>query len=288
MTGHHAPVPRHRPLRGQSPHLLAVSLVTLGAACATAPAASRAPGTAPAPGATAGRILSRSTTIDGLQYPYQVYVPAAAGAQRAPVILSLHGAGERGADGQLQTMVGLGPVVRGRVADFPAIVVMPQAPRDSLWNGAPARAALAALDASMAEFNGDPARVYLTGISMGGYGTFQLAFDQPDRFAAIVPVCPGILPPRPGANIRVLGVPEDSTAYEVVAARLAKTPVWIFHGGADMALPAEGSRRIFAALKSAGGNPRYTEYPLVGHNSWEAAYNEPALWEWLFAQRRGR
>ena len=286
MPGRHASAPRHRLLRGQALQLLAVSLVTLGTACASAPASSSPPGTPPSPRAATGRILSRSTTIDGLQYPYQVYVPATAGAQRTAVILSLHGAGERGADGQLQTMVGLGPVVRGRVADFPAIVVMPQAPRDSLWNGAPARAALAALDASIAEFSGDPDRVYLTGISMGGYGTFQLAFDNPDRFAALVPVCPGILPPRPGANIRVLGVPEDSTAYAVVAARLARTPIWLFHGSADMALPAEGSRRIFAALKAAGGNPRYTEYPLVGHNSWEAAYNEPELWEWLFKQRR--
>ena len=236
-----------------------------------------------------GRIVSRSTTVDGLQYPYQVYVPLTAGRQRSRVILSLHGAGERGSDGQLQTMVGLGPVVRGRVADFPAIVVMPQAPRDSLWNGAPARAALAALDAAMAEFNGDPDRVYLTGISMGGYGTFQLAFDNPGRFAALVPVCAGIVPPRPGAGIRVLGVPDDPTAaYATVAARLAKIPVWLFHGSADMALPAEGSRSIFEALKAAGGNPRYTEYPLVGHNSWEAAYNEPELWRWLFAQERGR
>src|SRR5439155_1277158 len=121
----------------------------------------------------------------------------------------LHGAGERGADGDLQTMVGLGPVVKGRAESFPAVVVLPQAPRDSVWSGAPARAAMQALDAALREFRGDSARVYLTGLSMGGYGTWQLALEHPGRFAALVPICGGIRSPSALASIRVAGVPAD-------------------------------------------------------------------------------
>src|SRR5205823_5096046 len=126
---------------------------------------------------------------------------------------------------------GRGPVVKGRAESFPAVVVLPQAPRDSVWSGAPARAAMQALEAVLREFRGDSARVYLTGLSMGGYGTWELALEHPGRFAALVPICGGIRSPSALASIRVAGVPADAAdPYAYVAARLADTPVWLFHG----------------------------------------------------------
>src|SRR5881409_3697910 len=257
------------------------SLLLAGFACHAA----RPGGTTPA----ATGFVGRTTTVDGMLYRYQVFVPRGTDrGARPPVILSLHGAGERGTDGQLQTMVGLGPVVKGRAESFPAVVVLPQAPRDSVWSGAPARAAMQALDAALREFRGDSARVYLTGLSMGGYGTWQLALEHAGRFAALVPICGGIRSPSALASIRVAGVPADAAdTYAYVAARLVDTPVWLFHGDADGAVPVSESRSMAQALRQASGDVRYTEYAGVGHNSWESAYNEPELWRWLFAQRLG-
>src|SRR5881409_2606488 len=275
-------IPTNLLIRIKSARACAVaSLLLAGFACHAA----RPGGTTPA---TTG-FVARTTTVDGMLYRYQVFVPRGTDrGARPPVILSLHGAGERGTDGQLQTMVGLGPVVRGRAESFPAVVVMPQAPSDSLWRGAPARAALQALDASLLEFRGDSTRVYLTGLSMGGYGTWQLALEHPGRFAALVPICGGIRSPSALASIRVAGVPADAAdPYAYVAARLADTPVWLFHGEADGAVPVSESRSMAQALRQASGDVRYTEYAGVGHNSWESAYNEPELWRWLFAQRLG-
>ena len=233
--------------------------------------------------------VARTTAVDGATYRYQVFVPRHMGRARPPVILSLHGAGERGSDGELQTMVGLGPVVRGRAESFPAVVVFPQAPLDSLWRGAPARAALQALDASLLEFRGDSTRVYLTGLSMGGYGTWQLALEHPSRFAALVPVCGGVGPLPGFPSIRVDAIPATAAdPYAYVATHLASTPVWLFHGAADRTVPPADSRGLAEALRRAGAPVRYTEYPGVGHNSWESAYNEPELWGWLWAQRLDR
>jgi predicted peptidase len=234
--------------------------------------------------------VSRSTTVDGSTYTYQVFVPRRRARQaRPPVILYLHGAGERGTDGQLQTMVGLGPVVKARAESFPTIVIFPQAPPDSVWSGAPARAAMQALEAALTEFGGDPTRTYLTGLSMGGYGTWDLALEHAGRFAALVPICGGLRALHAFPNIRVTQIPPDAAdPYAPAAARLATVPIWLFHGEADRTVPVEESRHMAEALRRAGAPVRYTEYPGVGHNSWESAYNDPELWRWLFAQRRGR
>jgi predicted peptidase len=229
---------------------------------------------------------ARTIVVGGVSYPYQLYIPRAA-SSGLPVILSLHGSGERGTDGTLQTMIGLGPVVKGRDGEFPAIVVFPQAPPDSVWAGAPGTAAMRMLDATIAELRADPDRVYLTGISMGGYGTWQLALDHPDRFAALVPVCGGIrpLPAAPTIAVRAAKA-EAGDPYAYAAAKLARIPTWVFHGAADRSVPVAESRSMVAALRAAGGDVRYTEYERVGHNSWESAYGEPELWRWLWAQRR--
>ncbi|MDQ3223468.1 MAG: prolyl oligopeptidase family serine peptidase [Gemmatimonadota bacterium] len=229
--------------------------------------------------------LDRTVTIGGKPLRYQVYVPSDyTPAKRWPVILFLHGAGERGTDGIRQTEVGLGTAIRQNARWFPAIVVLPQAPPDSIWRGSVAQGALAALERSIREFHGDRTRLYLTGLSMGGYGVWTLALQRPALFAAIVAVCGGLLPPSHFTELEVnLGGPDP---YAALARRLGGIPAWLFHGAADSVIPATESRQIHAAFQQAGSPVRYTEYPGVGHNSWDSAFSDPKLWEWLFAQRR--
>lgn len=227
--------------------------------------------------------LDRTVEVGGVKYRYQVYVPSDwTGSKRWPVVLFLHGAGERGDDGLLQTQVGLATAVRLDSRRFPAVVVMPQCRRNSWWTEPAMEAqALKALEKSLKEFKGDPDRVYLTGLSMGGYGTWGLASKYPGRFAALAPICGGVRAPRRGTE-----TPQEADPYSPVAASVGKTPVWIFHGGADKTVPVTESRNMNEALKAAGGNVKYTEYEGVGHNSWDKAYMEPEFMPWLLAQRR--
>ncbi len=231
--------------------------------------------------------LDRTVTMAGQIYRYQVYIPADYSTETNwPVILFLHGAGERGADGLLQTTVGLGPAIRRKPSRYPAIVIFPQASVDSQWVGAPAEMALATLTQTMGEFSVDPTRVYLTGLSMGGHGTWYLAYRHPELFAAVVPIC-GWIPDFVGFAGSVPVVPADSgAAIPALARRLAETPVWIFHGEMDSVVPASGSREPAAALQAVSANARYTEYLGLGHNSWDATYASAEFTEWLFAQRR--
>ena len=228
--------------------------------------------------------LDRSVEVDGLTYPYQVYVPASYDpAKEWPVILFLHGSGERGDDGMRQTAVGLGSAIRWDPDGWEAIVVMPQAPADSSWQGDPAEAALAALSATEAELSTDPDRVYLTGLSLGGNGVWYLAYEHPDRWAAVVPICGWV--DRDG--ILTVGPDDAASRFDAVAARLAHLPVWLWHGEMDTAVPVEESRRMAKALEDAGADVRFTELLGVGHNAWDAAYGSESLRDWLFRQRRG-
>lgn len=231
--------------------------------------------------------LDRTVTVAEEEHRYQVYVPHDYSAsERWPVILFLHGAGERGSDGLLQTAVGLGDAIRRDPARYPAIVVFPQAPADSLWTGVPARAAMAALDRSLEEFSTDPSRVYLTGLSMGGHGSWYLAYRHPERFAAVAPVC-GFVESLFDMGSQASVVPaEEGPPFETLARRLAGVPVWIFHGEVDPIVPVEQSRRAAEALEEAGADVRYTELLGVDHNAWDPAYGSPAFGDWLFAQRR--
>lgn len=228
--------------------------------------------------------LDRTVSVDGVAYKYQVYVPANYEAvARWPVILFLHGAGERGEDGLLQTQVGLGTAIRRTADRYPAIVVFPQAPRDTNWQGASARMALAALDRTLAEFRSDPSRVYLTGLSMGGNGSWYLAYHHGDRFAAVAVICGFVTPRGPFPGIFATGV---DSPFEKIAAGLKQLPVWIVHGDADAVVPVEESQRMHAALSAAGAPVHYVELPGVNHNSWDAAYGSAEFSEWLFAQQR--
>lgn len=253
-----------------------LALVCLLAACMSVPQRS------------VGEFVERSVEVGGSTYRYQVFVPSsAAGGRRPPVILFLHGSGERGNDNRKQVEVGIGSHIRAHLDDFPAIVVFPQAAEHREWNQV-ADMAFAQLDAASREFNGDPDRTYLTGLSMGGFGTWDYALREPDRFAALVPVCGGLVhPDRPSMD--VAGIPAESDPYATAAAELRDIPVWIFHGAKDDLVPPEFSRRMAAALEAADArDARYTEFPDANHNSWDPAYQQtPELWSWLFAQRRG-
>lgn len=237
--------------------------------------------------------LDRVVSVDGEEYRYQVYVPRNfTKAGTWPVVLSLHGGGEYGSDGIRQTAGALAHAIRRFPDRLPAIAIFPQARADKTpgWHQAGGRAALAALDATLAEFSGDPARVYLTGYSAGGNGTLFLASRHPQRFAALLVICPFVAEFRgttSGVRYPSLAMPGDTDPYASVARRIAHIPTWLFHGDADPTVPVDESRKMIAALKAAGGDARYTELPGVNHDAWTPAYATADVYEWLLKQRRG-
>ena len=208
---------------------------------------------------------------DGTTSPYVVFVPKDYdGTKEYPTILFLHGAGETKStkkDAKMPVEVGIGPAIKKREKDFPFIVVIPQAENFG-WaaDTKNAKRALAILDDVQKEYKTDAKRQYLSGLSMGGMGTWSIAMAHPDRFAAIVPVC---------------GRGDTKTAEKI-----KDLPCWCFHGDADAAVKVEGSREMIDAVKKAGGSPKYTEYPKVGHNSWDMAYGTDELYTWLLEQKK--
>jgi len=231
--------------------------------------------------------LDRTVTAGGQTFRYQIYVPSNYRAEVAwPVILFLHGAGERGAHGLLQTTIGLGNAIRRDPTRYPALVVFPQVPEDSQWPGPAADAAFAALQETMAAYHTDPDRVYLTGLSLGGHGTWYLAYRHPDVFAAVAPIC-GWVGEHPMFTGSVPVVPPDSgPALPALARQLAQVPIWVFHGEMDPLVPVSGARDPVEALKAIHADVRYTEYLGMGHNVWDATYASDEFAHWLFAQRR--
>jgi len=226
---------------------------------------------------------------EGESLPYRLFVPGNYdSAKKYPIILFLHGAGERGDDNEAQLKhAGVLRLVSDEVAaKHPCFLVAPQCPEGDWWGGSgrarksPAKAAakpsdeptkamrltMALLDALDKEYSIDPARRYVTGLSMGGFGSFYLCARRPKDFAAAMPICGG---------------GDDAKAKD-----MARIAFWIFHGDADSAVPPDLSRKMVDALKEAGAKVKYTEYPGVGHDSWTPAYKEPDLVDWLFRQRR--
>ena len=222
------------------------------------------------------------------EMPYRLFRPPPAGASgKLPLVVYLHGSGGLGTDNQKQ--MGLGNIFGTRVwalpenqARFPCYVVAPQTDRGWVRYGPPdaadslsrviaglgdgARLVLELIEALRREFPIDERRLYITGQSMGGSGVWHLIAQRPRLFAAAVPCC--------GAETL-----DDIT-------RAVAVPIWNFHGDADPSVPVSLSRERIAALRKAGGHPIYTEYPGVRHESWQWAYTEPALAEWVFSKRR--
>lgn len=214
---------------------------------------------------------------DGSTSPYVVFVPHSYdGKKEFPIILFLHGAGETKSTKKGSKMpvdVGIGPAIKKREKDFAFIVVIPQAedvktPVLRRWyaDSPDGKRALAMLDEVMKEYKVDAKRQTLSGLSMGGFGTWNIAAAHPERWNAIVPICGG-------------GDPKD-------AAKIKDIPCWCFHGDADTAVPVQRSRDMIDALKKAGGKPKYDEYPKVGHNSWDKAYGTDELYTWLLEQKK--
>lgn len=212
--------------------------------------------------------LFESIEVDGRTYDYAVYVPRQYDASEEwPVVMYLHGKGESGTDGQAQLRIGLPAAILTRRSDWPAIVVMPQKPEaGDQWEDHEA-AVMAMLERAEAEYNLDPSRRYLTGLSQGGHGTMVLGARHADKWAAIAPIC-GYCDPEP------------------LAPKLTKMPMWVFHGAEDPVVPVAQSERFVAAVTAAGGEAKLTIYPDTMHNSWDKAYAEPGFAQWLFDQRR--
>ncbi len=215
---------------------------------------------------TARGFIYKTIDFAGQTYAYCVYVPVDyVPEQTLPLILFLHGSGQRGSDGFRQTDAGLPRVIRTKGVRPSALIVMPQCRSGKSWSGEMAQLALRCVEKTAREYNVDPQRLYLTGLSLGGAGTWLIGSALSERFAALVPVCG-------------FGNPDN-------AKKLAKIPTWVFHGDADDRVPVERSREMVKAIRKAGGDIQYTEYPGVKHNCWDRAYADPKLYRWLFRQR---
>jgi predicted peptidase len=206
----------------------------------------------------------RQVRQDSDSYPHLVYLPQQYGHdnQRWPLLLFLHGAGERGND--LQMLLRTGPpklISQGR--HFPMIVVAPQCAPNSRWHSSEL---LQLLDHVVKRYAVDANRVYVTGYSMGGYGTWELGVAAPDRLAAIAPLCGG-------------GDPTQ-------ASRLAALPVWAFHGAQDDVVPVSATRQMVDAMEATGAQPKTTVYPKLGHNIWDRTYRMPELYDWLLSHQK--
>jgi len=220
------------------------------------------------------------TNADGVTLLYRLLKPGDDGAgKKRPLLLFLHGAGERGSDNQAQLKWGK-EMMRTVAKQYGCFVLVPQCPREKKWAEVDWSKSAHKMPKEVSQSMGltleviaklkrqypiDPDRLYVMGLSMGGYGTWDIIQRCPEMFAAAVPICGG----------------GDETGAERI-----KTPVWAFHGDQDRAVPVGRSRNMIAAIKAAGGKPRYTEYPGVGHNCWSTTFKNAEMLKWLFSQKR--
>jgi acetyl esterase/lipase len=239
------------------------------------------PETNPKPRQETG-FLNRVITLQGVAYHFQVYLPESFRRDKHkpwPVILYLHGRGERGLEGMWQTQNGLPQAVRDHPERWPFVIVMPQCPLPSFWTDPEMLAlAMAALDQETDEFRLDPQRTYLTGLSMGGYGAWELGRHYPQRWAAVTVMAGGVFWSYAPERWQ-----EASTLPAEYARALGRTPVWLFHGGSDNIVNPRQSELLFEAFKASGGHVRLWIYQGLKHDCWSRAYNEPELPRWLLA-----
>lgn len=185
-----------------------------------------------------------------------------------PLLLFLHGRGERGHDLEMLKRHGI-PQVLTTIDDFPLITVSPQCPDDLTWEDLDG-VLIELLDDLARRYPIDPQQIFLTGLSMGGRGAWRLAVLHPQHFAALVPIC-GRIPDLPNFLERVVV--------------LKDLPIWVFHGAQDQVVPLENSQKIVAALTAVGSDVRFTVYPDADHDAWTKTYTNPALYEWLFQEK---
>jgi predicted esterase len=258
-------------------------LLLLGlAGTLTAPqAVASAPRPAAAPAQETG-FLNRKIVLHGTTYRFQVYLPEEYrrdDRKSWPIVLFLHGRGERGAEGMWQTQVGLPQAVRDHPERWPFIFVLPQCPLGSFWtDAAMLQMAMATLDHESAEFHADPQRTYLAGLSMGGYGAWELARLNPHRWAAIAIASGGIFWSYAPERWQ-----QAATLPAEYARALGKTPIWLFHGTEDTTVNPRQSELMYEAFKANNGHIRLWLYQGLRHDSWTRAFNEPELPRWLLA-----
>lgn len=221
---------------------------------------------------------------------YRMLYPPEYGSQKKyPLVVFLHGAGERGNDNEKQLTHGGTLFLKDEVLrDFPAIVVFPQCPESDFWSSVKISRSDSGASFDF-DYPDDPTkslelvmglikylekmeavdskRIYIMGLSMGGMGTFELLAREPKKFAAAIPICGG-------------GNPADCEAYA------EEVPLWVFHGAKDNIVNPEYSREMVEELKRLGADVTYTEYPEAGHNSWDQAFAEPDLLKWLFSKEK--
>ena len=219
----------------------------------------------------------------GGELPYRLLKPKTVVAgQKYPLVVFLHGAGERGVDNVVQLVHGMTDIsTEAMQLRHPAYVIAPQCPADQQWVNtpwtadshtmpeqptAPLRQVLELITALEQEFPIDNGRIYATGLSMGGFGAWDLVQRHPERFAGALIVCGG--------------------GDAALAPRLKSVPIWAFHGDKDSVVKVRRSRDMIAAIQAAGGRPIYTEYEGVEHNSWAPTFANRAVWDWLFSQSR--
>ncbi|MCL6518779.1 MAG: prolyl oligopeptidase family serine peptidase [Armatimonadetes bacterium] len=212
--------------------------------------------------------LIKTVSVGGKDYKYVVYVPLCYDGKKAsPAIIFLNGKGECGSDGWRQVFH-FGSAIMLDAEKWPFIVMFPQKQSpETQWEDEEAMV-LSILEKTCLEYKIDKSRLYLTGLSQGGHGTWAIAARHPDLFAAIAPVC---------------GYGEKSLADKV-----AMLPVWIFHGDADQVVPVEKAYEMEKWIKEAGGSPKLTIYPGVGHNSWDKAYREENLGAWFLEHEKAK
>lgn len=219
------------------------------------------------------RKLFQGRSVKALELNYLLFFPRGYKEDKTrkwPLLLFLHGAGERGTNLASVTVHGPPKMVKDR-PDFPFILVSPQCPADQTWSD---ETLLALLDEVTKEHRVDASRIYLTGLSMGGYGTWSLGLKHPERFAAIAPICGG------GDILPVLLPPAGKQSA------IKQLPVWVFHGAKDLLVPLNESERMVAALKHAGNETvKFTIYPEAGHDSWTEAYNHQELYDWMLQHK---
>ena len=207
--------------------------------------------------------MTRQVTME---MDYLLYLPKDYGTleKQWPLMIFLHGAGERGS--HLNKVKSHGPPKRVAAGkDLPFIIAAPQCPAGGWWPNL-IEHVMALIDEVVERYHVDPSRIYLTGLSMGGYGTWAIASTHPERFAAIVPICGGGQP--------------------YLAKNLRHVPVWAFHGAKDPVVPLERSQEMVKAVLKAGGSAKLTVYPQAKHDSWTETYNNDELYEWFLSHSK--